>query len=121
MNNVLAIVGGVVGLVTFLGVVATYLRGSADKGTISSLESSVRALEGENKIKDEKIARLERDRQAADAKVEQLTTEVGTLRGVVTQEKAIVKLQTTLDQFRVENMAVLHLIEQGLRNDQSRS
>lgn len=40
----LGIIGGFVGLVVFLGATVVYLRGSRDKGTITTLENSNRAL-----------------------------------------------------------------------------
>lgn len=37
-------IGGLVGIVVFLGAVVVYLRGSRDKGTISTLEQNNKAL-----------------------------------------------------------------------------
>lgn len=44
MGEALGTIGGIVGLVVFLGAVVVYLRGSKDKGTITTLEASNRAL-----------------------------------------------------------------------------
>lgn len=112
MNEVFAWVGAAAGFVTFLGTVAVYLRGSADKGTIESLQRSVATLENEGRIKDEKILRLEGADARKDETIAHLRTEVEVLRGVITQEKQIAKVQDTLDSFRVEGLAVLHVIAQ---------
>lgn len=44
MNNILGTIGGLAGLVVFLGAAVVYLRGSRDKGTITTLEASNTSL-----------------------------------------------------------------------------
>lgn len=62
----LGIAGAVIGVVVFLGAAVSFLRGSRDKGTISTLESSNAALTGRVVILEASEKRLTAELLAAD-------------------------------------------------------
>lgn len=64
----LGTIGGLVGLIVFLGAVVVYLRGSKDAGTIKTLEKNNQALT-------ERVDLLERDNVELKAKVGALERE----------------------------------------------
>jgi cell division protein FtsB len=61
-------VGGWIGLVVFLGAVVAYLRGSRDKGTIATLESSNQSLLQWQAVAKGEIADLKADATATAIK-----------------------------------------------------
>jgi uncharacterized protein YycO len=96
--------------VTFLAAAVTYLRGSADKGTITSLQNSVAALKTEGEIKDgriaecqAKVADLQRFRAVDQARI-------ATLEQVVTSADAIANLEAKLADHHAAAMARLDKI-----------
>jgi len=114
-----------VSIVAFVGTAAMYLRGSADKGTITSLENSVSALKTEMEARELEHQRQSREKdakiQAQDDKIEQQTQkiyslgrEINTLNSVVTQKDEIAHLQETLDNHHGESMLVLQAIREGV-------
>lgn len=91
IQTALGLVGGIIGLVGFLGVVAVFLRGSADKGTMESQQRSITALETELGIEKDKTTRLEASLKACHAKVEALSL-------LNSHSVEIEKLQATADE-----------------------
>lgn len=79
-----------IGIVTFLGAAAVYLRGSKDKGTISTLESNNKALASRVDI-------LEASEEALLIRVDALEKANSTLREMVTSRADIAELATVID------------------------
>lgn len=88
-------------LVTFLAAAAVFLRGSADKGTIASLQNSVAALKIEGDLKDKKVLILEGE--AAECKAR-----ITALEKVVTSADLIVHLQQEVDNHHSVVTSALH-------------
>lgn len=86
-----------VSVIAFVGTAAMYLRGSADKGTITSLENSVAAFKIELELKDKKIQALEDKNTQQQQQIHSLGRELRTLNSVVTQANEIAHLQSTLE------------------------
>lgn len=87
-----------IGVIGFLAAAAQYIRGSADKGTIASLKSSVDALEIENDLKDRRILLLEHDNETKDHRIATLEQEVLVLHDAVGGKEELVKLQESADR-----------------------
>lgn len=94
-----------IGVVLFLGAVAIFLRGSADKGTIDSLQKSVAALKVENELHEEKIT-------AQTTRLDGLEKENSTLREFVTQKREVANLTVMLENHHTESMAALKTISE---------
>lgn len=122
-------VGGVITLaiaiVAFVGTAAVFLRGSADKGTITSLTSALGALKEEMAARDleharesaEKNARikaLEEANESKEQKIFGLGREMAALRNTVTQADEIAKLQETLDAHHNEAREHWERIEEAV-------
>lgn len=84
-------------LVTFLAAAAVFLRGSADKGTITSLQNSVNALKIEGELKDAAIAKLEREAAECAKLIEAQEARIAALERVVTSADLIVHLQAEVE------------------------
>lgn len=110
-QGILTVIGGCIGVLTFLGVVVVYLRGSADKGTIASLKGSVEALQIEGKIKDEKIVNLEKGKLDQGATIAHLTAELKTLRNIVTNADEVRAINVLLSEHHLDSMKKLNEIE----------
>lgn len=91
-----------------LGSAAVFLRGSADKGTITSLEKALGAVKEEMAARDleharesaEKNARIKALEEANESKEQRifgLGRELAALRNTVSQADEIARLQDTLD------------------------
>jgi hypothetical protein len=100
------IVAGI-GVVGFIAATAQFVRGSADRGTIVSLQNSVNALETENEIKDKKNTELV-------AKVTALTNELEVWRNAVTAKEEILNLQKSVLEHHVESMKQVHIMIEHL-------
>lgn len=114
MNITFETILGLIGIVSFLGASAIYLRGSADKGTIVSLTNSIAALKTENELHEEKIARQEVHMTAQDGRLNLLEQENNTLREIVTQKREIAVLTKMLDDHHIETVGALGRIEAGV-------
>lgn len=108
------IVSGI-GIVGFLAAAAAYVRGSADKGTIASLKSSVDALEIENDIKDRRIATLERDDELKTQQISALEQEVSVLHSALGGKEELTRMQQTLETHHELAMAEDAAIREELR------
>jgi hypothetical protein len=80
-----------IGLVSFLGAVVVFLRGSADKGTIESLTRSNDALKVELSLCNAKCDKLE-------TRVKALENENEVLRAAVTHVEEIRQLQIDVNE-----------------------
>lgn len=63
-TSLIGVIGGLVGIVVFLGSVVVFLRGSRDKGTISTLEQNNKALTERVGLLEDSEKRLKADAQA---------------------------------------------------------
>ena len=99
------IVAGI-GVVGFLAATAQFLRGSADRGTIISLKSSVEALEIENDLKEKKIDDLL-------ALVERQTSELEVWRNAVTAKQELQDLHKAILEHHLESVRLVHHLEQN--------
>lgn len=83
MGSWIGTVGGLVGLIVFLGAAVVYLRGSKDKGTITTLEQNNRALTERVDLLEDSEKRLKAEAVAAEtlhrAEIEALTIRVKAL------------------------------------------
>lgn len=95
-----AILGGLLTLVTFVGLCFVYFRGSADKGTIESQGRQLAAQASELESYDRRL-------KAAEAKVAALSSENTILRGAVAHVEELVTLQNTLEHHHEESITVL--------------
>lgn len=86
-----------VGLLVFLGATAQYLRGSADKGTITSLKDSVSALQTENGIIKAGRAEDQAKLAAVSERLAKVEAENQMLRELGSQAVEIKHLQETVD------------------------
>lgn len=84
-------IGTAIGVVAFLGAVAVFLRGSADKGTIESQARSITALNAELGITNVRCDKL-------DTRVNALENENEVLRAAVSHSEEIRQLQTDLSE-----------------------
>lgn len=89
--TILAWIGGALGILISLGVVVTFLRSSADKGTIASLERSNAALTNELLITNTRCDKL-------DTRVKALENENEVLRAAVSHTEEIRQLQTDVNE-----------------------
>lgn len=103
-----------IAIVGLLGSAAVFLRGSADKGTITSLENSVAALKLEGEIKASKIQAQADEISTLRQQVVSMGRQIHTLQGVVTQAAEVARLQETLDAHHVEAREHWRAIEQAL-------
>lgn len=97
------IVSGI-GIVSFLGAAASFTRGSAAKGTITSLNESVAALQVADGVKTAQIKDLTSRLASAEA-------ENKLLRGTVTQAKEVANLTEMLADHHKESMSALRAIK----------
>lgn len=97
-------IGGLIGIVLFLGSVAIFLRGSADKGTITSLQNSVSALQTEVNVYKTKV-------EEQETRLVALEKENTTLRTFVTQKDEIAQLHGLLDAHHRETIESLKRLE----------
>ena len=115
MSNIASYITLGIAVVAFLGSAAVFLRGSADKGTITSLESALGALKEEmaardivhareSAEKDARIRSLEETKASQEQRIHGLGRELAVLRNTVTQEPEIRHLQETLDQHHLQAM-----------------
>lgn len=92
MTDWLGTLGGIVALVVFLGAAVVYIRGSKDKGTITTLESSNRALTERVKVLEDGERLLKAEAAAAaikhTAEVDALTLRVTRLEQDNTELRA---------------------------------
>lgn len=92
-----------IGVVGFLGAAAAFTRGSQDKGTITSLNESVAALQVADGVKTAQIKDLTNRLASAEA-------ENKLLRGTVTQAKEVANLTEMLADHHEESMSALSAI-----------
>lgn len=103
MPPLLAYLSAAIAVVSFLGVAAVYLRGSADKGTIESQERRL-------KSQGEEISDLTRRLGIAEENAKTALSENAVLRDAVSHVDEVRNLQTTLDVHHEESIAVLNKI-----------
>lgn len=113
MSNISAwvgLIGGLIGFVVFLGAAVVFLRGSKDKGTITTLEASNAALV-------ERVAILVDNETALKAKVAELDVRVKSLEDENTELKrqrpsaeAIADLGTRLEKHDADTLAAIESI-----------
>jgi chromosome segregation ATPase len=99
------IVAGI-GVVGFIAATAQFVRGSADRGTIISLQNSVNALETSNELKDKDNAELLK-------KVDSLTSELEVWRNAVTAKEELQHLTTTVLEHHVQSMKEVHTLKEN--------
>lgn len=87
----LGVIGGIIGVVVFLGAVVVYLRGSSDKGTIRTLQMSNEALI-------QRVAILEGANLNLSGRVTSLEHENAALKAQRPSAKAIAELQTLVEE-----------------------
>lgn len=120
-DSLVKIIGWALPLLSFIGLGAVYLRGSADKGTIESLQRSNAALKEELEIEKtknqnraddaaRKITGLVEDNDRLKQQVVSLGRQLHTLQGVVTQAPQIARLQETLEGHHDETSELLREI-----------
>lgn len=107
VDTVVTVIGITLPLLSFLGLAAVYLRGSADKGTIESLQRSNAALHEEIEVQSRKSQAQDDEIDRQNQLIISLGRQVHTLQGVVTQAAEIARLQTTLDGHHTETVGVL--------------
>lgn len=101
LGEVLKTIVAGIGVVGFIAATAQFVRGSADKGTITSLKSSVDALETENELKDKSIAKLTQE-------VATMTQELQVWRNAVTAKEEITHLSANVAEHHVESTKLVH-------------
>lgn len=99
-----------VGIVTFLAAAAAYLRGSADRGTITSLQNSINALKTENELAKGKAETQQVTIADQSTEIEKLRGDLSTLRATVTQAAEVAHMQQTLDAHHEQTIAELRLL-----------
>ena len=70
--DVLPWVAATFGLISFVGAVTVFIKGSADKGTIQTQRDSIEALLERDRIKDQQIADLKASDASKTARIEVL-------------------------------------------------
>ena len=111
-----------IAIVAFLGTAAAFLRGSADKGTITSLENALGGLreemnvqqlkhERESAEKNARIKSLEDTKASQAQQIHSLGRELHALRNTVTQAAEIAHLQETLDNHHLQAMGQIDAIK----------
>lgn len=114
-----------IAVVAFLGTAAVFLRGSADKGTITSLTSALAAVKEEMAARDLEHARqsaekntrikaLEEANETKEQRIFGLGREMAALRNTVTQAAEIARLQETLDAHHNEAREHWERIEEAV-------
>lgn len=115
MSNIASYITLGIAVVAFLGSAAVFLRGSADKGTITSLKNALDGLqeefdvtklkhERESAEKDARIRSLEETKASQEQRIHGLGRELAVLRNTVTQAEEIRHLQETLDNHHTQAM-----------------
>lgn len=102
--DVLNIVGGVIAILVFLGVVVVYLRGSKDKGTIDTLKRNNDALDHRVEILEAEIQRATQSAQLANERAAALESENEVLRQIPGAADAVHSLETALAEHHGEAM-----------------
>lgn len=100
----LGIIGGLVGLIVFLGTVVVYLRGSRDKGTITTLTNSNAALM-------ERVGLLEANEARLSARVSLLEAENAALLAQRPSAEAIAALMLKLEAHDVATLRRLERLD----------
>jgi hypothetical protein len=99
-------VGGVVALVIGLGAIVQYLRGSRDKGTITTLEQNNKALNERVTLLEGDLARVKTeaaaDKKAMNERVRALERENASLLAQRPSAEAIEDLNEKADRLEVE-------------------
>jgi septal ring factor EnvC (AmiA/AmiB activator) len=88
---ILTWLGASITIVLFLGSVAVFLRGSADKGTIESQARQIAALSGELALTNTKCDKL-------DTRVQALENENEVLRAAVSHSEEVRQLQIDVNE-----------------------
>lgn len=97
-TTILGLIAGAIGIVVFLGSVTVYLRGSRDKGTIATLESSNRALTERVSILEATERRLTEGLRAAGQRLTALETENAELRAQRTDSVVITEMSAMVSE-----------------------
>jgi hypothetical protein len=113
----IGLIGGAVGIIVALGGIAAYLGASKDKGTISTLEASNRALT-------ERVAVLEAGAREASAKeavqsarIDALERENSSLLSQRPSAEAIAKIDAALASHDTETRALLQAIVTNIQRE----
>jgi hypothetical protein len=89
-----------IGVVLFLGAAATFLRGSKDKGTITTLSSSNASLWEQVRLLKDSLAASEEDKAAIKSRLQVLEDTKTILTEAVTQAAAVAVLTQTVNTFQ---------------------
>lgn len=103
-----------VGVVAIVATVYIYLRSSVDKGTISSLQNSVAALETESRLKSRKIEAQGDEIKTLRERMTGMARELDVWRNAVTAKEEIAHLQTTLESHHEQTVEILEAIRDGV-------
>lgn len=104
-QTLLALLGGAVVVITFIGTAVVYLRGSWDKGEFARLERAIESRDREieglrhdvarvEHEKNEDVSRLEHEKDALAVRVDALETENARLAALRPSAEAIAALDT---------------------------
>lgn len=91
-------IGGLVGIVVFLGAAASFLRGSKDKGTIATLESSNQSLLQWQSVAKAEIEGLKTSLNKAEARIGALEQEKVALLAQRPSAEVLANLTHRLDE-----------------------
>jgi hypothetical protein len=92
-----------IGAVLFLGAAATFLRGSKDKGTITTLSSSNASLWEKVRLMEAERAAAEEDLAAVKTRIQVLEDTKTILTEAVTQAAAVAVLSQKFDSLQVRS------------------
>jgi hypothetical protein len=102
MNHVLGQSAEIIGFVLFLGMVAAYLRGSRDKGTIATLEANSRAQAGLMDTLKQELAQEKNARERLATRVTVLERENTSLLAQRPSAEVIAQIGEDVDLLRVQ-------------------
>lgn len=109
---VAAVIGGLLAVVSFVGLCFVYFRGSADKGTIESQRRQLEAQASELESYSRRLTSAETDLAA-------VKSENKILRGAVAHVEELVTLQTTLEHHHEESITALTAIAAAVMGGKS--
>ena len=101
------LIGGLIGFVVFLGAAVVFLRGSKDKGTITTLEASNAALAERVDILSESEGRLKADVVELQQRVQTLENENAELRQQRPSAEMIADLAARLEKHDTDTLAAI--------------
>lgn len=109
VNQVIAIIGGLIVLVTFIGSAAVFIRGSVYKGAITALQSTVDTQDKNIKAQEQRIISLEQAEIANKATIESLKRENGIL---LAERPSADVLHDLNDKLEMHHKTTIRLLEE---------